>query len=152
MEQSGSWLSDYLYFRVKHTGPDVFITLIYEDMERFFRNFHPNKHDIKNLNDLIKFTEETPAEEASRWGMEEWHAAAKAAEEPGVDSEAHLASSASRRRMGGEIEKLLELYHCDILVAPSWTETTANIGGCPQISVPWDFIRRDGRLKEALVA
>lgn len=119
-------------------------------MERFFGNFHPNKYNIKNLNDLIKFTEENPAEEASRWGMKEWYAAAKAAEEPGVDSKAHLASLARRRKMGGQIEKLLESYHCDIIVAPSWTETTANIGGCPQISVPMGFYPEGWPIKRGL--
>jgi hypothetical protein len=56
-----------------------------------------------------------------------------------------------------EVSNLLDKYHCDLLVAPTGTETAASIGGNPQVSVPlpaypdgWPIKRRaDGQISNA---
>ncbi len=71
-----------------------------------------------------------------RWGMEEWLAAEETAQTYSMDSEEFNKSLARRLNIARQIPELLDRSQCDIIVVPSWTDTTSNVGGCPSVSVP----------------
>lgn len=105
-------------------------------MKTFLGSFGTNPKNIKDLSDLIGFTERTPEEMNNSYGMKHWIAAEEAGRKYNHSSSEYKKSLARRLRIAQEVPRLLDEYDCDILVAPSWTESTANFGGCPTVSVP----------------
>ncbi|KAF2655409.1 amidase signature enzyme [Lophiostoma macrostomum CBS 122681] len=109
---------------------------ILDGMSKFLSQFEHNPHELHSLEDVMEFTSKTQDEENVDWGMEEWEIAVRLNRDYGKGSEKYRQSYALRQRMADQIAELLERHQCDLIVAPSWTDTTANVGGCPQISVP----------------
>ncbi|KFY38173.1 hypothetical protein V495_06713 [Pseudogymnoascus sp. VKM F-4514 (FW-929)] len=117
------------------------------NMAKFLQMFAPNAHNLETLADVMKYTTETPEECFAAYGMRDFEAALQAFEEYKAEPENYERSLARRARIGKEISELLDREDCDLLVAPSWTETTANVGGCPQVSVPIGKYPADFRTK-----
>lgn len=118
--------------------------------------FTPNSHSLQTLHDVMTYTINEADERYTDFGMKDFEAALRALSEHEKEPEKYRRSLDRRNHIGKQLPELLEREQCDLLVAPSWTETTANIGGCPQISVPIgkypsDFktkLNTDGRLIE----
>ncbi|KAL1963530.1 hypothetical protein VTN77DRAFT_8111 [Rasamsonia byssochlamydoides] len=117
--------------------------LLYLDMQRFLVSFEQNPHQVDTMSNIMEYTAATPAEENKHWGMTEWKAIEEMATKYGPDRAEYKASATLRLRMAGQIKQLLDLYQCDIIAAPWWTNTTAPVGGCPQVSVPLPAYRED---------
>lgn len=107
-----------------------------QGVEQFLRDSGTNSHRLHTLSDVMRYTQETQIEENDRWGMSEWIANEDAAKNYGPDTEGYQKSAAARLRMSGQIQELLDGEKCDNIAGPWWTDTTAPISGCPQISIP----------------
>ena len=126
------------------------------DVPKFLKMFTPNSHNLHTLQDVMRYTVNEEQELYADYGMKDFEAASQALSEDEKEPEKYKKSLDRRYRIGKQLPELLEREQCDLLVAPSWTETTANVAGSPQISVPIgrypsDFkpkLNTDGRLIE----
>lgn len=125
-------------------------------VEKFLTSAVTNPHNLHTLQDVLRYTQATPEEEFEAYGAANLEKAEASGREF-VDDPSHLGyhkSSKLRLEFSTEISRLLDKYDCDILVAPTGTETTAAIGGNPQVAVPlpacpdgWPIRRRpDGQI------
>ena len=106
------------------------------DLEQFLAGFETNPHGLHTISDVMKYTTETPEEEYDQWDMTERKANKEVARTFGKDTEGYRESAELRLQMSGQIKELLDRENCDIIAAPWWTDTTAAVAGCPQVSVP----------------
>lgn len=122
-------------------------TVTFLDMEHFLAGFETNPHGLHTFSDVMKYTAETPEEEYEKWGMTEWKANEEVAKTNGKDTEGYRESNELRLRMSGQIKELLDREKCDVIAAPWWTDTTAPVAGCPQVSVPLQAYPDDWAVK-----
>lgn len=106
------------------------------DMGKFLESFSVNPFELHNLADLMEYTKKAPEELFERYGMKQWIQAEDVGKTFSFESEEYKKSRERRLTIGCQIQELLATHDCDFLVAPSWTDTTANYGGCPTVSVP----------------
>lgn len=107
-----------------------------DNTKEYLDSFEVNPHEVHTLKDLIQYTKDHPDEMASEYGMMEWEKAEKFAEKYAPDSPEVAASMERRHRMGRQIPQLMDRYNCDLLVLTGSVDTTAEVGGCPCLSVP----------------
>ncbi|KAH6640416.1 amidase signature domain-containing protein [Chaetomium tenue] len=107
-----------------------------KNMERFLGVIQENPHNLHTLEDVIRYTEDTPEEELDKWNMDTLRSALDAGGATDHDTSRFITSEKLRLYIGMEIARLLDKHECDILAVPMWTETTASLGGNPQIAVP----------------
>ncbi|KAG9229299.1 amidase signature domain-containing protein [Amylocarpus encephaloides] len=107
-----------------------------ENMSKFLESFSTNPFELHNLADLMEYTKKTPEEMFERYGMKQWVQAEDVGKTFSLESEEYIKSRQQRLTIGCQIKELLVTHNCAFLVAPSWTDTTANYGGCPTVSVP----------------
>ncbi|CZT48505.1 uncharacterized protein RSE6_09209 [Rhynchosporium secalis] len=107
-----------------------------DNMEHFLTGFETNPHGLHKFSDVMKYTAEAPEEGNDQWGMTEWEANENALQASGRDTAQYRESTELRLRMSGQVKELLDRENCDIIAAPWWTDTTAPVAGCPQVSVP----------------
>lgn len=105
-------------------------------MKNYWAEFETNPHDLHTLKDVMNYTESNPDEKATEYGMATWERAETFSLESPRGSPAYLASQERRRHMGLQIPSLLDASNCDLLVVTGATSTTAEVGGCPCLSVP----------------
>lgn len=105
-------------------------------MNKFLQSFDVNPCKLYTLADLMQYTQNSPKEMYDQYGMKQWVAAEEAANKFDFNSNEYQHSLARRLAIGRQLPELLDRYQCDILVAPASTDTTANYGGCPTITVP----------------
>jgi len=111
--------------------------------------FTQKSHNLRTLQDVMAYTITMADERYEEFGMKNFEAASRALNEYETKPERYQASLDRRLHIGKQIPELLEREQCDVLVVPSWTETTANIGGCPQISIPIGKYPSDFRTKSS---
>jgi len=99
-------------------------------------SFSENPRNLHTLDDIRNYIKECPEERADLYSSTEFDTAAQQAQQYDMNSDEYQESLAFRLEMGLELGKLLDQYDCHLLVAPAWTETAANVGGCPQVSIP----------------
>ncbi|KAF2121003.1 amidase signature domain-containing protein [Lophiotrema nucula] len=117
------------------------------NVKSFLDSFETNPNDLHTLEDVMAYTSQTPWEQIEDFKMTEFDKSQELASEYSQDSDEYQDSLSLRLAMGTELAKLLDETRCDVLIAPAWTETAANIGGCPQISVPLQAYPSDAPLK-----
>ncbi|CAG8973734.1 hypothetical protein HYALB_00007682 [Hymenoscyphus albidus] len=105
-------------------------------MSKFLESFSVNPFALHNLTDVIEYTRKTPEEKFEEYGMNQWLQAEDVGKRFSIESEEYKRSRERRLTIGRQIPELMTTYNCDMLVAPSFTDTTANYGGCPTVSVP----------------
>ncbi|KAJ5654943.1 hypothetical protein N7490_001946 [Penicillium lividum] len=122
--------------------------LLKQNIESFLDSFSDIPQGIRTLDDVRNYTRKFSEEKAEDYQLTEFDTAAQQAQEYGMNSDEYQESLSLRLKMGKELGSLLDHYNCDILVAPAWTETAANLGGCPQVSVPLQAYPKDWPLKK----
>ncbi|MCJ1359548.1 MAG: hypothetical protein MMC33_009550 [Icmadophila ericetorum] len=118
-----------------------------ENMKSFLGTYATNPNDLHTLKDVMEYTENTPCEEYTRWRMSEWIEVEAAAGKYGKDSKEYKRSCHRRSRTAGQILELLDRYDCDLLLVSGATNTSADIAGCPAISVPMSSFPKDSPIK-----
>ncbi|KAJ5751687.1 hypothetical protein N7520_008604 [Penicillium odoratum] len=118
------------------------------DIESFLESFSENPQGLHTLDDVRNYTRECSKEKAGLYQLTELDMAAQQAQKYDMASDEYQESLLLRLSMGKELGNLLDHYKCDLLVAPAWTETAANVGGCPQVSVPLQAYPKDWPLKK----
>jgi len=108
-------------------------------MGKFLESFSINPFELHNLSDLMEYTKKAPVELFEIYGMKQWVQAEDFGKTFSLESEEYKKSRERRLTIGRQIQELLATQGCDFLVAPSWTDTTANYGGCPTVSVPMSY-------------
>lgn len=105
--------------------------------EEFFAGLAENPHGIKNISDLIEFTENISEEKYGECGAD-WFESARDA--PGTSmSEEFFAVKGRMEHLGDDIARLLDTFDCDLLLAPSSTDLPLDLGRLPGIQVPLGF-------------
>ncbi|CZT10488.1 uncharacterized protein RAG0_14943 [Rhynchosporium agropyri] len=102
----------------------------------FLAGFETYPRGLHTFSDVMKYTAEAPEEENNQWGMTEWEANENALQASGKDTAQYGESTALRLRISGQVKELLDREKYNIIAAPWWTDTTAPVAGCPQVSVP----------------
>ncbi|OJD27087.1 hypothetical protein ACJ73_01527 [Blastomyces percursus] len=152
MEKHGATIVDNLEFsQWSPKYPDIeraewrlsFRKELRENMAKFLESFDVNPCELHTLADVMEYTKKTPEELFARYGMKQWGQAEDIGKRFDFDSEEYKKSRSRRLFIGRQIPELLDTHKCDVLVAPSWVDTTANYGGCPTISVPMGFYPSD---------
>ena len=105
-------------------------------MKEFLSTYATNPKNLHTLKDVMDYTARTSCEEYARWGMSEWIKVEEAAARYNTSSEAYKRSCDRRLSTARQIPELLDRYNCDLLVVSGATDTSADIAGCPAISVP----------------
>lgn len=108
-------------------------------MKTFLSSYKTNPHSLHTLADVIKYTRDTPEEQNDKWGMDEWLKCEDLGTEYGPESDEFRRSLDWRNRIGRQISELLDRTDCDFIFVPSTVDTSANVGGCPTISIPLGF-------------
>ncbi|KAJ5668934.1 amidase [Penicillium macrosclerotiorum] len=107
-----------------------------EGLESYFGSLAKNPHNIETMSDLTKFLKETPEEQYDRYGADWFDQASNAAHLPddkAREIKAHVDD------LGEEVNRMLDQYACDAIVAPAYTDIPFDLGGNPAIVVPLGF-------------
>ena len=116
-------------------------------MNHFLKAMTTNPQELKSIEDVIKYVKETPQERFEDYGAAYLESASELGRQFDTDPRAYEESKELRLKMGMEVGKLLDKYDCHLLATPSWTDTTADIGGNPQISLPLPALPKEFPLK-----
>ncbi|CAH0051086.1 unnamed protein product, partial [Clonostachys solani] len=117
------------------------------DMNNFLGTLVENPHGLNSIEDVIEYTKRVADEKFEAHGADDLELASQLGRECDINPQAYEESRSLRLRMGMEIGKLLDNYNCSLLVTPSWTDTTASLGGNPQISLPLPALPEDFPVK-----
>lgn len=125
-------------------------------INRFLSSTSTQPLDLRTLDDVIRYTKETKNEKYEAYGADELEMSAEAGKAFAEDPSPYEKAASLREHFSTEIPRMLEAYNCDLLIAPTGADTTAYIGGNPQVSVPlppypdnWPIKRRpDGAISE----
>ncbi|CAK7230196.1 hypothetical protein SBRCBS47491_007503 [Sporothrix bragantina] len=120
---------------------------IRENMKKSLADYETNPEDLHTLADVIEYTKRTPAEQADKWGVDEWETCEQMGIKYGPDSREFMDSLEWRHRMGREIQQTLDRAKCDMFFVPTAVDTGANVGGCPTVGVPIGFYPQDTPVK-----
>lgn len=108
-------------------------------MKKSLDAYKINPEELHTLADVIKYTENTPEEQADKFGVDEWRKCEALGKQYGPESPEYKASMAWRHRIVQQIDELLQRTKCDLLFVPSVIDASANVGGCPTVAVSIGF-------------
>lgn len=106
-------------------------------LEEYFNSLERNPNNIRTLPDLVKFTEDNPLQENSKYGCD-WLQNANRSKLRSGTAEMNE-RKAGQEQLGKEIEELLDRYQCDAIMVPTSANIPYDLGGNPAISVPLGF-------------
>lgn len=118
------------------------------DMKDYLAGFEKNPLGLHSLKDVMNYTAATPSEAKAEYGMEAWRRAERFSQETPPGSSKYHSSQERRRRMAKQIPELLDRTKCDLIVLTGATDTTAEVGGCPCLSVPLGRFPDDQKLEK----
>lgn len=110
-------------------------------LEEYFKKLEQNPNNIHTVPDLVKFTEDNPSEENSKYGCD-WLQNASQSKLSSGTAELNERKE-GQENLGKEIEELLDRYECDAIMVPTSTNIPYDLGGNPGISVPLGFYSKD---------
>ncbi|KAJ4361104.1 uncharacterized protein N0V89_001673 [Didymosphaeria variabile] len=118
-------------------------------LKRYLEHLEHNPNNIHNLDDLIRFTKNTPAEEWPKYDVGSWEFAASL---PYEDNAVPEFAQAQARHLyhgtSGSITGAIERYNVDALITlTDYGNHPAGAGGLPVVSVPLGFAPEETPLK-----
>ncbi|EEU38406.1 uncharacterized protein NECHADRAFT_77127 [Fusarium vanettenii 77-13-4] len=125
-----------------------FLVELRQNMKDYLAGFEKNPLGLHSPKDIMNHTTATPSEAEAEYGMEAWRRAERFSQETPPGSSKYHSSQKRRQRMAKQIPELLDRTECDLIVLTGATDTTAEVGGCPCLSVPLGRFPDDQKLEK----
>ncbi|KAL2692538.1 hypothetical protein Neosp_002948 [[Neocosmospora] mangrovei] len=117
-------------------------------MKDYLAGFEKTALGLHSLKDVMNHTTATPTEAEAEYGMEAWRRAERFSQETPPGSSKYHSSQKRRQSMAKQIPELLDRTQCHLIVLTGATDTTAEVGGCPCLSVPLGRFPDDQKLEK----